>query len=456
MSRKSRFEAYKPSKADITPGNRKLRQKSLSSKQDENTAGIPPIVPEVLHSEGKPLDSATRNTMESYFNRDFSQVRTHTDTKAARSAEVIDARAYSLGQDIVFGEGAFAPDETEGKKLLAHELAHVTQQTDESTELPTSPDSLSVGNEADAEEHAAQQAADRMVAREDGDAIANQASSSSQPSSGLIRRQEVPGQEIPGNVDPTLRVSPFWARAMGSLILEDFAIDSAVLTSAHQAQIDDLAETILRLRRQYPAATLSVVGHTDATGSEAHNMTLGQQRADAVRDALVAAGVPAEIIFTSSRGEESLRVETQRHEGRNRRVEVIFQPEPLARLDIPPLTLEPEQPPLDLQLDLPIQPETPEERIERILTTPVPELPPRRSFNEMFWERVNEGLDDIMDTFNIPESWRDLIRRAARAGIERGAQEILEQALDSADIHGEAREAIEAAVRAAMETPVVP
>ena len=394
--------------------------------------------------------------MESYFDRDFSGVRTHTDTKSARSAEAINARAYSLGQDIVFGGGAYAPDETEGKKLLAHELFHVTQQTDESTQLPTSPGSLSVGSASDAEEHAADRAAEKMMALEVGDSITNQASSPSQTSTGLVRRKEASER-----TDTTPGVSVEEARTMGSLTLDGFAIDSADLTSTHQAQINELAERILNLHRQYPGATVTVVGHTDATGSEPHNMELGQQRADAVREALENAGVPSDIIITRSRGEESLLVDTQLYERRNRRVEVIFQPGAPAQPEIQPPTpsppeTEPERPPLDLRLDLPIRPETPEERLERILTTPIPTLPPRRSFNDIFWERVNDGLDDIMDRFNIPERWRSLIRRAARAGIERAAQEILDQALDSADIHGEAREAIEAAARAAMETPIIP
>jgi hypothetical protein len=143
---------------------------------------------------------------------------------------------------------------------------------------------------------------------------------------------------------------------MGSLSLENFATGSVALTRAHRAQIDDLAETILRLRRQYPSATLTVIGYY----SEAHFTTLGQQRADAVRDALVAAGVPAEIISTDSRFESG-----------SRRVEVIFQPEPLARLDIPPL--EPGRPPRELpqvqlpQGGFPSEPESSEERAEDAL-----------------------------------------------------------------------------------------
>ena len=66
--------------------------------------------------------------MESRFGRDFRSVRVHTDPRAAVSAETIDARAYTVGRDIVFGRNQYAPKSHSGRRLLAHELAHVVQQ----------------------------------------------------------------------------------------------------------------------------------------------------------------------------------------------------------------------------------------------------------------------------------------------------------------------------------------
>ncbi|MBI3900066.1 MAG: DUF4157 domain-containing protein [Gammaproteobacteria bacterium] len=60
--------------------------------------------------------------------RDFSHVRVHTDVHAAESARVVNARAYTVGAHVVFGDGQFAPQTTAGRQLLAHELAHVAQQ----------------------------------------------------------------------------------------------------------------------------------------------------------------------------------------------------------------------------------------------------------------------------------------------------------------------------------------
>ena len=91
-------------------------------------SAVPPIVHEVLHSPGQPLDAATRAFMEPRFGHDFSRVQVHSDTKAAESAWAVNALAYTVGRNVVFGEGQYAPATTMGRKLLAHELTHVVQQ----------------------------------------------------------------------------------------------------------------------------------------------------------------------------------------------------------------------------------------------------------------------------------------------------------------------------------------
>lgn len=90
---------------------------------------VPPIVHEVLRSSGQPLDTQTRAFMEPRFGYDFSNVRVHTDEKAAKAAEAVNARAYTVGRDVVFGAGGYRPRTMAGKRLLAHELTHVIQQT---------------------------------------------------------------------------------------------------------------------------------------------------------------------------------------------------------------------------------------------------------------------------------------------------------------------------------------
>jgi Domain of unknown function (DUF4157) len=91
-------------------------------------ATVPPVVREVLGSPGRPLDAQTRAFMEPRFGHDFGQVRVHTDERAAESARAVGALAYTLGRDVVFGAGRYSPGSEEGRRLVAHELAHVVQQ----------------------------------------------------------------------------------------------------------------------------------------------------------------------------------------------------------------------------------------------------------------------------------------------------------------------------------------
>ena len=77
---------------------------------------------------GQPLPMSLRSYFEPRFNRDFSQVRLHTDRQAADSAAMINARAYTSGHNIVFAEGAYEPRTDSGRHLLAHELTHTIQQ----------------------------------------------------------------------------------------------------------------------------------------------------------------------------------------------------------------------------------------------------------------------------------------------------------------------------------------
>jgi hypothetical protein len=87
----------------------------------------PPSVAALVNQPGRSLDPAVRMRMEAGFNRDFSDVRVHDNPTAANSAAAIQARAWSLGRDIAFAEGAYRPGTPSGDRLIAHELAHVVQ-----------------------------------------------------------------------------------------------------------------------------------------------------------------------------------------------------------------------------------------------------------------------------------------------------------------------------------------
>ncbi|HEX6899537.1 MAG TPA: DUF4157 domain-containing protein [Thermoanaerobaculia bacterium] len=90
---------------------------------------VPSVVHEVLRSPARSLDSGTRDFMEPRFGRDFSQVRVHDDGRAAHSAKAVGALAYTVGNNVVFGSGQYAPETPRGRELLAHELTHVVQQS---------------------------------------------------------------------------------------------------------------------------------------------------------------------------------------------------------------------------------------------------------------------------------------------------------------------------------------
>ncbi|HEX4610558.1 MAG TPA: DUF4157 domain-containing protein, partial [Urbifossiella sp.] len=235
----------------------------------------PASVQDVLNTPGQPLDTTTRGFFEPRFGRDLSSVRVHTDPAAADSAAAVQARAYTVGPHITFADGQFAPVTGAGRALLAHELTHVIQQN--STRPPS-----------------------------------------------LIQRQPAaatpqPFPTIFGAESPTQSAS-----RDGSFTLDAFALDKSDLTAEHQRRILRQAQTMVGLLHSFPDSFVTVVGHTDATGSEAHNKALGQQRADSVLEALVAAGVPRDAARSGSLGEGVPLVDTQAQEPRNRRVEINF------------------------------------------------------------------------------------------------------------------------------------
>lgn len=101
----------------------------LQRKETGDTSSTAPTsVHQTLSQSGQPLSAESRAFFEPRFGRDFSGVRIHTDGGAAKSARDINARAYTSGQNVVFGHGQYQPETERGKRLLAHELTHVVQQ----------------------------------------------------------------------------------------------------------------------------------------------------------------------------------------------------------------------------------------------------------------------------------------------------------------------------------------
>lgn len=108
----------------------KKKESTLQRRAAGNAAlsYAPHSVHEALSSSGHPLDTAARAFMEPRFGHDFGKVRIHADANAAASARDVQALAYTVGDHIAFAGGQYRPGEHEGRKLLAHELAHTIQQ----------------------------------------------------------------------------------------------------------------------------------------------------------------------------------------------------------------------------------------------------------------------------------------------------------------------------------------
>lgn len=81
-----------------------------------------------IATSGQPMSENSRKFFEPRFGHDFSNVKIHTDSVAAKSAQSVNALAYTSGNNIVFNQGQYAPDSASGQKLIAHELTHVVQQ----------------------------------------------------------------------------------------------------------------------------------------------------------------------------------------------------------------------------------------------------------------------------------------------------------------------------------------
>jgi hypothetical protein len=186
------------------------RKKRLGALQRSATAAapvtVPPVVKDVLNSPGQPLDPATRTFMEPRLGHDFGQVCVHTNSQAARSAQSVNALAYTVGRHIAFDAGQYRPDTPSGRRMVAHELVHVMQQSRHGQ--ATGHDLRIAGNDA------AEHEAERMGAAVDSGVKAVSAESRSGP---VLQRQPkvpVPARVIPdpciklGNCPPPPPVSP--------------------------------------------------------------------------------------------------------------------------------------------------------------------------------------------------------------------------------------------------------
>jgi len=119
---KTQAHSRTPSRAALSSGFTPSRAKSPPP-----APALPVLLNEALQTPGQALDGQTGSFMGQRFGHDFSPVRVHTGERPARAARALSARAFTLGEHLVFGESEYAPRTATGRSLLAHELAHVVQ-----------------------------------------------------------------------------------------------------------------------------------------------------------------------------------------------------------------------------------------------------------------------------------------------------------------------------------------
>jgi hypothetical protein len=119
-------EEYESEEEDIVPDETGMPKRESEAASPTTSLVVPIHAP---RGGGYPLELGARHFMEQRMGHDFSHVRVHTDTASIKSARKLKAHAYTVGRDIHFNEEQYNPGSFEGRKLLAHELTHVVQQT---------------------------------------------------------------------------------------------------------------------------------------------------------------------------------------------------------------------------------------------------------------------------------------------------------------------------------------
>lgn len=137
---------------------------SVSSMLDEEVEQPSPVRDVVGSGGGSPLESSTRTYLESRMGHDFGDVRVHTGAKADASARSIHAQAYTVGNDVVFQSGKFAPETPAGMHTLAHELTHVVQQRSGPVAGTPAAGGIRLSDPSDSFEQAASRNADAVMA----------------------------------------------------------------------------------------------------------------------------------------------------------------------------------------------------------------------------------------------------------------------------------------------------
>jgi outer membrane protein OmpA-like peptidoglycan-associated protein len=352
---------------------------------------------------GRPLERTVRGELEPLVGGDLSGVRVHDDASAAASAEAVGARAYSVGEDIVFGPGRYAPDTAEGRVLLAHELGHV------------------------------------LASRRSGSGPAPILRT---PKDGMGERPSL----LSGVSAP--RVSTIGASTVATIY---FARDMSLMEPDSFAAVQKLAEQLSYMTKPF----VSVDGHTSGEGSEKRNDELARLRREIVI-AVLSSKVRDTTFAGSGHGASEPAVpetatdpgELEAERAKNRRVTIVI-------TDLTSAAPPAPKPGPDIIKPIPPRPEpTPEEefnrKLQEILKHP-PDQPVKRSFSEQFWRVVDDKLDSAISKLGVPQRFRGLIKDGAHKAIEKGVETAFDSALDALHLSSDQKNAIKSAVSAGAQ-----
>jgi outer membrane protein OmpA-like peptidoglycan-associated protein len=401
---------------------------------------------EARRSRGVSPEPETRKVMEARVGQSLEHVRFHHDARAAMLSQSIGAAAFTIGHHVFFGAGMYAPGTARGDRLIAHELTHVAQHR----EHARGPASI-------APDHSPSEVQARAVAQ-GGRRAPAQAPAHAGP---VIHRQ--PAHEPDeGGAKPDDRPA---APEDTIRTLDEFVFGSHGLNKKHFDALPGILAEIKAKLAADPGAIITLTGHTDKVGDEKYNVALGQKRAESVKDWLIRKGVPAANLKTESAGMSQPIEDKAGQSGANRRVEVHIpgaatpkQPVPGA-LPRPGADDEydkpPEKDPLPKGPIMP-RPETPpmfpakdEKEAERLRKRWEAQKQAER--NEQLRKKAEEldkllkqamkkdapldvlkkGARSVVKAMGLPDWLGDKLIEAAEAGIEKGAGELVDKAVDS-------------------------
>lgn len=262
----------------FTESKKKRTELQRRAIDGSEVSEVPPIVHGVLRSPGRPLDDDTRQFMESRFGHDFSRVRVHIDNKAAESARAVNASAYTVGSHIAFGGGAYTPQTTDGRRLLAHELTHVLQQG-QSLDAPRR--GLAIAPDTETPEREARAVAARTTDPTSHtslmDARNARVQGAAPPGNWLLRQTAGPNRL--GRTQPRARCDPPVCLADPSELF-GFQFDSDELRAGEEERLRTFGDGLA------PDDALTILGYASVEGPEDYNTTLACHRAIRVKQIL--------------------------------------------------------------------------------------------------------------------------------------------------------------------------